>query len=186
MRRRRCTECEVLFEPRQMGQKVCSIPCASAYAQSPGGRARQTARIQKARTAETRRRKAAAKTLGQWAKEAQTQFNKWIRLRDQARPCVSCGTYEAGQWHASHYKSVGGHPELRFAEQNVHKACRVCNEILSGNLIEYRKGLVLRIGEAEVLRLEGPQEPKHYTADDLREIKRDYAARVRKLEKEAA
>ena len=34
--------------------------------------------------------------------------------RDFDKPCVSCGNYHQGQWHAGHYLTVGARPELRF------------------------------------------------------------------------
>jgi hypothetical protein len=75
------------------------------------------------------------------------------------------------------------HPELRFDEINVHLQCAPCNTYLSGNLIQYRKGLTKKIGIAMVEWLEGNHEPKHYSIDDLREIKSNYMALAKQIEK---
>ena len=52
-------------------------------------------------------RKAKLKSRSEWLKEAQAVFNKFIRLRDKDQPCISCGRYHQGQYHAGHYRSVG-------------------------------------------------------------------------------
>jgi hypothetical protein len=84
-----------------------------------------------------------------------------------------------GQWHAGHYLSTGARPELRFDEQNLHKQCSACNTHLSGNLVLYRAELIRRIGLDEVERLEGPQDPKKYTIDELKAIRDDYRKRLK-------
>lgn len=83
----------------------------------------------------------------------QTIFNKYIRLRDKNDPCISCG--EANRtFHAGHYVAVGAKYGLRFNEDNVHKQCSRCNTFLHGNLINYRKNLIKKIGVDRVEALE--------------------------------
>ncbi|TEW24926.1 recombination protein NinG, partial [Histophilus somni] len=94
------------------------------------------------------------KSRSERLKELQGVFNRFIRLRDKNLPCISCGRYHQGQWHAGHYRSVGACPELRFNEDNVHKQCSVCNNHKSGNVIEYRINLVAKIGVERVEFLE--------------------------------
>jgi hypothetical protein len=39
------------------------------------------------------------------------------------------------------------HPQLLFNEYNVNGQCKMkCNNMMSGNLIEYRKGIIERYG----------------------------------------
>jgi hypothetical protein len=121
------------------------------------------------------------KTRSEWLKELQTIFNKFIRLRDKSLPCVSCGRFHQGQWHAGHYLSVGAHPELRFNELNVWRQCQPCNAHLSGNLINYRVELIKRIGLAEVERLEGPQLPLKLTIPEIQELIKTYKAKCKEL-----
>lgn len=127
-------------------------------------------------------RKQELKSRGEWLKEAQTWFNKFIRLRDDKLPCVSCGRFHDGQYHAGHYLTVGAHPELRFDEKNCHKQCSVCNNHLSGNLLNYRVTLIERIGLAEVERLEGPQEQIKLSIEDIKTIIATYKAKAKYLE----
>ena len=126
-------------------------------------------------------RKEAAKPRSKWLQEAQTAFNAWIRARDAGKGCISCGTHQ-GKENAGHYRSTQAAPELRLTEENVHLQCERCNTYLSGNLIEYRKALIHRIGLERVEWLEGPHEPKKYTVDDLWAIRDDYRARLKTLQ----
>ena len=160
--------------PTKPLQVVCSAPCAWTYV------GKQNEKRDRMRTREA---KARIKTRGQWMKEAQTAFNRYIRVRDSGHPCISCGRHHEGQWHAGHYMPTSTRPELRFDEMNVHLQCAPCNTYLSGNLIQYRKGLTKKIGIAMVEWLEGLHEAKHYSIDDLREIKSNYMALAKQIEK---
>lgn len=90
-------------------------------------------------------------TLGKEKEKTQKVFNSWIRERDKGLTCVSCKN-PAEQ--AGHYYSAGHYDALRFDEINTNGQCVRCNYFLSGNLIEYRKGLVKKYGEAEVEKLD--------------------------------
>jgi len=83
-----------------------------------------------------------------WTQKLQAVFNEFVRTRDKDLPCISCGTTNKVQYHAGHFFSVGGYPGLRFHEDNVHKQCgQNCNKEKHGNLIEYQKELVKKIGQ---------------------------------------
>jgi hypothetical protein len=126
------------------------------------------------------------KSRSQHMKEAQVAFNAWVRLRDAGLPCVSCGRHHNGQWHAGHYRTVGGSPELRFEPLNVWRQCAPCNNHQSGNIVNYRIELVKRIGEEKVAWLEGPHQPRKYTIEELKTIKAEYRAKARELKRAAA
>jgi len=53
----------------------------------------------------------------------------------------------------------------------------------SGNVVEYRINLVQKIGQDKIDWLEGPHDPKHYTRDELAEIKRTYSRMARELKR---
>jgi hypothetical protein len=155
-------------------QKVCGIECARVEAvrvrEKDERIADRTARL----TLKTRRELLA---------EAQTAFNTWVRFRDEAEPCISCGRHHQGQWHAGHYLSTGARPELRFNPDNVHKQCMPCNTHLHGNLVLYRLALIEKIGLERVEWLEGHHEPTMYSADELKAIKAEYSRKARELRK---
>jgi hypothetical protein len=85
-------------------------------------------------------------------KKAEKLFNKFIRERDKGKGCISCTTGPIE--NACHYYSAGHYPPLRFNEDNTWGGCIACNKWRHGNLIEYRKGLINRIGEARVKQLD--------------------------------
>lgn len=174
---KQCKVCGNEFYPRTTLQKVCNIKCAIVLAHD-----RQEKKEQQARRKwkqETRKR---LKTKSQWLKETQVVFNKYIRLRDLLQPCISCGRNHSGQIHAGHYRSVGACPELRFDEDNVHAQCAPCNNHLSGNIVEYRINLEKKIGKERLAKLEGPHEAKHYTIEEIQEIKQQYKLKIQKLQ----
>jgi len=121
------------------------------------------------------------KTRSAWLKDAQTQFNRYIRLRDEKEPCISCGQSSGAKINAGHYLSTGARPELRFEPLNCHKQCEKCNSWLSGNAVMYRKRLIDKIGIEKVEWLEGPHDPKKYTIDELKEIKRVYTEKAKEI-----
>jgi len=123
------------------------------------------------------------KTRSEWLKDLQVVFNKYIRLRDAGLPCISCGALDDGsrQMHAGHYKTVGAHPALRFDESNTNLQCSRCNNFLSGNLLPYRVALITKVGQAEVDRLEGPQQPLKLTIPEIQELIAKYKAKVKEL-----
>ena len=180
-RPRKCAWCSERFEPRQMGQKACSPKCALAHTRAEAARkAHRAPRKPGAGKAPTDRRTA--------LKRCQIAFNAFIRERDRHRGCVSCdipATWQ-GQFHASHYRSVGAAPELRFEPLNCHKSCSACNNHKSGNIEQYRPELIRRIGLRNVEWLEGPHEPKRWTVDDLNAMAADFRRRVREMRSEAA
>jgi len=79
---------------------------------------------------------------------ADKYFRKWVRDRDVELKCISCDSYNTSD--ASHFYSAGNYPALRFNPDNVHLSCKKCNMYLSGNLIEYRKNLITKIGLKKV------------------------------------
>ena len=91
-------------------------------------------------------------TVPKLMRKATFLFNRWIRKRDANLPCISCGRYTTLQ--AGHYYSAGHHPGLRYDPDNVHGQCVRCNLYLSGNLINYRNGLMERIGEERLVALD--------------------------------
>ena len=177
---KKCKTCRTEFAPIKPMQSVCSPSCALSLATSKRAKALKVEQVKDKR--ETKQKLDKLKSKAQWAKEAQTEFNKFIRLRDADQPCISCGRHHTGQYHAGHFLSVGARPELRFTESNVHKQCAPCNTHLSGNAVLFRARLLERFGIELVEWLEGPHAPRRDTVDTLIALKREYAAKARALE----
>jgi hypothetical protein len=168
-----CKACGGEFTPQRTTQQACSYQCALAVAH------KQRVLAEKRKT---RKMLEEIKPLSQWMKDAQTVFNRYIRLRDANQPCICCGKHYTGQYHAGHYLSVGAHPELRFCEDNVHKQKSSCNSFKSGNQAQYRINLIKKIGLERVEWLEGPHSPARYRIEDAKEIIKIYKAKIKDLQ----
>lgn len=181
---KRCRICNREFSPRLTTQACCSANCAIVY--SRGSEKRQSAAMKRVAIAEHKERVESLKTRRDWMREAQAAFNAWVRERDWNRPCISCGVLEldwtrGGSWDCGHYRSVGACPELRFEPLNAHKQCKKCNRYMSGNVVEFRFGLAARIGPENLEWLEGPHEAKKYTAEELREMTKNWRRETRAI-----
>ena len=154
---------------------VCSPECGLLY-----GRELRLKADDKAHRA----RKKAIKPISKHLAETQAIFNKFIRLRDELLPCVSCGRFHEGQYHAGHFQPRSTHSRMRFSEFNVQKQCAPCNNHKSGNLILFREELARRIGETMVEWLEAPEqrEPIKWTIDDCDNLKKHYRDKIKDLE----
>jgi len=176
--------CGASFVPQRLGQAVCSPACGLAIKDVNQEKARKA--LADVGRKELQAAKERIKSKGQYMREAQVAINAWVRLRDAAHPCVSCGRHHEGQYHAGHYRTVAGSPELRFEPLNIHKQCAPCNNHKSGDIVNYRIELVKRIGAELVEWLEGKHEPKRYTVEDLKAITAEYRAKTRELKRTAA
>ena len=182
----KCKECGEYYTKFRSTQQVCSVKCAMAMGKRKAEEKRK--KLEKADRLEAsrrmRERKEKLKSRPDWLKDLQRVFNEFIRLRDADLPCISCGRYHQGQWHAGHYRSVGACPELRFNEDNVHKQCSACNNHLSGNILEYRLGLIEKIGLERVEFLERKDHPPlKLSEEEIKELIKVYRAKVRELKK---
>ena len=169
--------CKKKFQPERQFQAVCSFECSIVYAKQLK-EAREAKKKTEARKALREFKKSDKPTLLQLA---QKLFNQYIRERDKNLPCISCGTTNNIQYHASHFKPAGGFSYLRFDENNVHKACVRCNSHLAGNLVPYRVALIEKIGIEEVERLEQPNQIKSWTVEELKEIIKIYRQKIKEF-----
>lgn len=181
----RCKVCHDKFAKSRSIQPTCGkFDCNVTYAQ------RIAAKAAEKRVADARKnlaaRKEAVKTRSDWMKEAQQAFNAFIRGRDRQAgfPCISSGRpldWSGNAVDAGHYRSVGSAPHLRFDERNCHAQSKHDNQYKSGNAVDYRIGLIARIGLEAVEALEADQEPRKWTIDELKTIKAEYKAKLKAL-----
>ena len=186
LKQHKCKECGEYYTKFRSTQQVCSVKCAMAMGKRKAEEKRK--KLEKADRLEAsrrmRERKEKLKSRSDWLKDLQRVFNEFIRLRDADLPCISCGRYHQGQWHAGHYRSVGACPELRFNEDNAHKQCSACNNHLSGNILEYRLGLIEKIGLERVEFLERKDHPPlKLSVEEIKDLIKVYRAKVRELKK---
>lgn len=182
------SECAAQFTPQRLGQAVCSPKCAIAEAKQPANQKRARIAIEQRERREIKVRKEKLKSRSDYVREAQQAFNEYIRWRDRAagHACISSG--RALDWagnavDAGHYRSVGSAPHLRFDERNCHAQSKQDNRYLSGNAVDYRIGLIARIGLDAVEALEADQRPRKHTIDELKAITAECRAKVRDLKR---
>jgi len=174
-----CKGCKEKFKPKRPLQYVCSGECAYSYVKA------QSEKIEKKESQKRKKEgKEKLKTLGEYEEEARRVFQKWIRMRDIADPCISCGRY-ADRYDGGHYFKAELFSGLIFHEDNCNKQCsRPCNKDLHGNEANYRIGLVKKIGEERVKWLEENKDRLRtysYSKDELIEIKRKYQQKLKEL-----
>ncbi|AIR90509.1 recombination protein NinG [Pseudomonas cremoricolorata] len=187
----RAPGCGKPFHPTMSTQKVCSIACARAIAKDPKLQKVAAKAITKQKRQDLQERREKLKTKGEHLREAQAAFNAYIRERDRLAgyACISSGRpldWNGNAVDAGHYRSTGAAPHLRFDENNCHAQSKHDNRYLSGNVAEYRLGLIQRIGLAAVEALEADQAPRRYTIEDLQAIKATYRQKLRDLKRAAA
>lgn len=180
----KCKICALSFEKQYPFQKWCSVECGVELGHL--ALEKKKAQAQAVERKETRERLDSMRKKPQLVKAAQTAFNAFIRARDAGKPCISCGkppSKQANSTDAGHYRSVGSAPHMRFSPENCYSQCKHCNKYLAGNHVEYRKGLIERIGLEAVERIEGDTKVQNYTQDDLRQLAKHYRQEAARLKK---
>ncbi len=183
---KRCPICDQFFTPWMTTQHVCSnYQCALAWNKKQDERLRERAERRRLRTRSAFKQKS-------WAdinNEAQKAFNRYIRIRDQGRPCHACGCLlndnnpnKPGQFvDASHYRSRSAAAQLRFNVFNCVTCCWTCNRELSGNARNLRKGLIYRFGLSVVIRLELDNSFHHHSVRYLMRLTDIFTRRADQL-----
>jgi len=175
LKKKTCKICKTKFEPFRPLQIVCSSACGFEYANK-----------QKQKDWNKRKKKLKEEliTVQDLLKLAQIAFNAYIRERDKGKPCISCGNENPKKINAGHYYSSGGHKNVTFNEDNVHLQCEHCNTYLSGNLIEYGKGILKRIGNERLTNLDNEaHKERKFTRDELKALTMEYKAKLKELKK---
>jgi hypothetical protein len=179
-RTKACAVCLKAFTPARPMQAVCSPRCAH----------RKVRADKTAERARVKERKRALETIPELIKVAQRAFNEYIRNRDRSLPCVCCGHPlgegdVGGAFDAGHYRSTGSASHLRFDERNCHAQRKACNRYGAGRAVDYRAGLIQRIGLEAVEALEADNTPHKWDRDELREIAAKYRQKLKELKEKA-
>ncbi|MDH0638214.1 recombination protein NinG [Pseudomonas sp. GD03860] len=184
VKQKTCKACGGKFRPSfNSTQVVCSPKCALAHAPANHDKARKAIDQRERREIQVRKEK--LKTRADYAKEAQAAVNRYVRLRDAHLGCISCDKPAAwqGQWHCSHFRSVGAAPHLRFNLWNMNKSCSACNNFLSGNIMAYRPALIEKIGQEKVDWLECSNGIARHDITYLKRVKEIFTRKARRIEK---
>lgn len=172
MKPKKCKVCKNEFTPiYTTAQSTCSLNCAIEHT------------AQKKSKAWNERKKVLKDeltTVQDYIKIAQMTFNRYIRLRDEGKPCIACGNKNMKKINASHFYSAGGHFNVRFDERNCHSGCEYCNTYLSGNLLKYRENLLNLLGIEEFESLSADaMKTRKFTREELKEIIEIYKQKIK-------
>ena len=179
------------YHPREtMIKAPLGYFCSIEHARLHGEAKRDKAKAKQAR-AEHRKRKQEVQYKKSALQEAQTVFNRYVRLRDRyygQKGCICCPD-RLLDWNnpqavdAGHFLNVGGHGGLRFNLWNVHSQSSYCNRYRGGDSGLYRDNLILKIGLSKVENLEASKARGKFTNEYLARIKRIFAKKCRIMEK---
>jgi hypothetical protein len=126
------------------------------------------------------------KTIGEYKADARKSFQKWIRLRDSDKNCISCNSSTADTFDGGHFYKAEVYSGLIFNENNCHKQCRKCNRFMNGNELNFRKGLITRYGIDYVANLDNIcdiNRVKKYTKEELIAKKLQYDIKIKEYGK---
>lgn len=188
---KKCPICSTEYTPRSSLQKVChNYQCAIAFNKKRDEElaAREQRRQERLQRDDLRQRREKLKGKSEWNREAQAAVNKFIFWRDYGNPCIACGKplnygVRGGAVDASHYRSRGAAPWLRFNVFNNNAGCVHCNRDLSGNLIPYRIKLIEKFGLHRVERIEHDNTVRKFNIEYLKRVKAIFTRRARHYEK---
>lgn len=189
MKRSLCPHCRKRLEA---GQRI-HPECIEGYAEAVQAKkereewkkSREAIRAEKA---EDKSRRESQKKIPELIALADKDFCAYIRKRDQlaGHPCISSGKPlkwgMSNQVDAGHYRSRGAASHLRYNEDNCHAQSKHDNRFLAGNIVQYRIGLIARIGLERVEALECNNELHHWSKEELIEIAKTYRKKLKELQ----
>ncbi len=181
-----CKVCREKFEPRTPLQVACGWECAAIHGQKVT--AQQKAKQQRQERAQDKAKLEGMKTYPQLIAACQKAFNSVVRMRDMlaGHRCISSGRvldWSGNAVDAGHYRSTGSAPHLRFNFDNCHAQSKHDNQFKSGNAVDYRLGLIARIGIERVEALESNNTPANWSHDDLRQMTKEFQRQLREMKK---
>lgn len=180
---RKCRVCPNKFTSLQSFVTWCSPDCGSVIAQQRLAKKKKADAVKERKA--NKEKLAKFKTIAQLIAAAQIPFNAFIRLRDKDKGCFVCGRPfkdVPGQvQHAGHVRSRGAAGHLRFNEDNCMGECEGCNGPHGAKPHQIKAGAIARIGRERYDALEADNESHKWERNELIEIKKTYAAKVRAL-----
>lgn len=180
----RCRNCQKKFEIRFTSfEKYCWDPeCKTKEAMIKLKKIKEAER--KRQKKELLQRKRDLETIQQMIKRVQKVVNRYVRLRDSGKTCISCHRKLKGKFDAGHYHPAGQSFGIRFdAERNIFGQCVHCNRWKHGALNEYRKSLIKMFGSDAVEQLDQEAKiHKKWTKHELQEVLDHYKKAIKILQ----
>lgn len=179
-KKRKCKACGTPFRTFSSFVSWCSPDCGAAIAQKALAKKKEKEALEERKL--TRRQLLDLKPLHYWAKRAERACNAYIRARDEGDACISCGTYDAPEWHAGHCYTVAARPDIRYHEDNIHLQCPKCNTYQGGMVGEYKKRVVSKIGQERFDALAYVNPAFKRTREYYQAIEAHYKAKLKELQ----
>jgi hypothetical protein len=170
----RCRNCKEKFEPKNFLQKFCFNPeCVNVWV---------TTEKEKQWKKKKAKLKVELMTKKDYEKILQQLVNKFVRIRDKGQPCISCQKPIKGKMDAGHLYSVGNYPSVRFDLRNISVQCIPCNQFNGGNIHEYRKNLIKKIGITEFEELDRlAHQAKQYTVQEIKDLITEFKEKTKNI-----
>jgi len=184
VRRKRCKECNELFTPKYSTvQMACSPKCAYAYSKRRDAEKKEEDSVSLAKAMKEKKQR---KTLSSEIQKTQKLVNKYVRLRDKGKPCISQNIAYKKDFDAGHLFSKNTYSAIRFNLDNIHGQSIYANRYLEGDFDNYLINLPNRIGKERVealkqLAAECKRTTKKWTIAELEEIQRDIKQKLKQL-----
>ena len=168
VKEKKCKGCGDSFTPFKTTDKFCSYRCSVERLET---KSKPKKPKEKKQSEKSERKKLLEK--------ARIVFNKYIRLRDQKKPCICCNKPLGKDFQAGHYFSGGGHSAVLFDEDNVHGQRFECNNSKAGNFVQYGILLEKRISKIGfVILKEKAYEVKHWNTEELKGVISYYTKKI--------
>lgn len=147
----KCKICKGGFKKRNSLQVVCSPKCAITHAKRLAEKKEKDERTQW--NIKKRAGKKKIETIREKLNKLQRIINALARWIDTGHPCISSGRTN-GKMNGGHYWAVGSNRHIRFNLMNIFIQSESDNNYKSGNISEYREGLIKTFGEAVLIEIE--------------------------------
>ena len=184
VRKKRCKECKELFTPKYSTTQIaCSPSCAYAYSKRRQAEIKEQNSVSLTKAFEEKKNR---KSLSSEIQKTQTLVNKYVRLRDYGKPCISQNIPYKKDFDAGHLYSKNTYSAIRFHLDNIHGQSIYANRYLEGDFDNYLLNLPSRIGKEKVVALESlamecKKTTKKWTFEELEEIQRDIKLKIKQL-----
>ncbi len=172
--------CQNKFYPRNSFHVACSVSCAMAISDQK--------RAKKTKANKIKSKSKLSHSRSWYISRCQSAINAYVRARDYGLPCICCGkdmseNKYGGTIDASHYRSRGSSPHLRFCLNNIFAGCVRCNRWLSGSITDMRLGMITRVGLEKVELIESDNKDRKYTIEYLDRMTKIFRKKTRILNK---
>lgn len=170
IKNKKCKFCGNEFKPFNSFQRACKPSCERAIIERKAEqrKERQTTRLKEQKES--------------FFKSAVTICHAYIRLRDEGKPCISCGKKWNKEFQAGHLFSGGGHSAVRFDEENINGQCKECNSGSQFDMSAYIEEFEKRYSreDFEVLKAKA-YEHKSWSLQELKNVNEYYRSKIKKL-----